>query len=149
MTGPESTLEPDLITFCTLLKGYCHVGDLDRALQVAETIKARGLKCDELVYNTLMDGCVKANDLSAGIGLFAEMTQSGMRPSSITHSILIRLYQRNGYKGDAFDAVAQLYQHHGLDRPNAVMERGSKGSGGGRRGEKNRNHTNAGNSGAG
>ena len=23
-----------------------------------------------------MDGCVKANDLSAGIGLFAEMTQA-------------------------------------------------------------------------
>lgn len=137
MTAPASHVQPDLITYSTLLKGYCHIGDLDKALQVAETIKACGLKCDELVYNTLVDGCVKANDLSAGIGLFAEMTQSGMRPSSITHSILIRLYQRNGYKGDAFDAVAQLYQHHGLDRPNAVTERGSKASGGRR--DKNRN----------
>jgi len=137
MTAPGSHVQPDLITYSTLLKGYCHIGDLDKALQVAETIKACGLKCDELVYNTLVDGCVKANDLSAGIGLFAEMTQSGMRPSSITHSILIRLYQRNGYKGDAFDAVAQLYQHHGLDRPNAVTERGSKASGGRR--DKNRN----------
>jgi len=137
MTAPASHVQPDLITYSTLLKGYCHIGDLDKALQVAETIKACGLKCDELVYNTLVDGCVKANDLSAGIGLFAEMTQLGMRPSSITHSILIRLYQRNGYKGDAFDAVAQLYQHHGLDRPNAVTERGSKASGGRR--DKNRN----------
>mmetsp|Transcript_65789 Transcript_65789/g.104168 ORF Transcript_65789/g.104168 Transcript_65789/m.104168 type:complete len:668 (-) Transcript_65789:370-2373(-) len=128
MLAPGSQLEPDLITYSTLLKGYCHVGDLDKALQVAETIKACGLKCDELVYNTLMDGCVKANDLSAGIGLFAEMTQGGMRPSSITHSILVRLYQRNGYKGDCFDAVGQLYQHHGLDRPSGPMERGGKGS---------------------
>merc|ERR1712137_828489 len=120
MTMPGSLVEPDLITFSTLLKGYCNVAELDRALQVAETIKARGLKCDELVYNTLMDGCVKANDLSAGIGLFAEMTQAGMKPSSMTHSILVRLYQRNGYKGDAFDAVAQLYQHHGLEKPNAT-----------------------------
>jgi pentatricopeptide repeat protein len=128
MLAPGSQLEPDLITYSTLLKGYCHVGDLDKALQVAETIKACGLKCDELVYNTLMDGCVKANDLSAGIGLFAEMTQGGMRPSSITHSILVRLYQRNGYKGDCFDAVGQLYQHHGLDRPSGPMERGGKGN---------------------
>merc|ERR1719443_1006167 len=121
--APGSKIQPDLITFSTILKGYCHIGDLDRALQVAETIKSRGFHCDELVYNTLMDGCVKANDLSAGIGLFAEMTQSGMTPSSITHSILVRLYQRNGYKGDCFDAVALLYEHHGLDRPNINGER--------------------------
>merc|ERR1719336_3266715 len=130
MTAPASHVQPDLITYSTLLKGYCHIGDLDKALQVAETIKACGLKCDELVYNTLIDGCVKANDLSAGIGPFAEMTQSGMRPSAITHSILVRLYQRNGYKADAFDAVAQLYQHHGLDRPNTGAERNGKGSSG-------------------
>merc|ERR1719326_509032 len=132
MMSGERNLEPDLITYSTLLKGYCHFGDLDRALQVAETIKACGLKCDELVYNTLMNGCVKANDLSAGIGLFAEMTQVGMKPSSITHSILVRLYQRNGYKGDAYDAVAQLYEHHGLQRPSAALERSNRG--GSRRG---------------
>lgn len=128
MLASSSNVQPDLITYSTLLKGYCQVGDLDKALQVAETIKACGLKCDELVYNTLMDGCVKANDLSAGVGLFAEMTQSGMKPSSITHSIFLRLYQRNGYKQNASDAVAQLYQHHGLERPpQASLER-SKGS---------------------
>lgn len=120
MLAPQSNVPPDLITYSTLLKGYCHVGNLDKALQVAETIKACGLKCDELVYNTLMDGCVKANDLSAGVGLFAEMMQSGMKPSSITHSIFMRLYQRNGYKGNASEAVAQLYQHHGLERPTSL-----------------------------
>ncbi|CAE8649759.1 unnamed protein product, partial [Polarella glacialis] len=121
-----STVEPDLITYSTLLKGYCQDGDLDKGLQVAETIKASGLQCDELVYNTLMDGCVKANDLSAGVGLFAEMTAAGMAPSSITHSIFLRLYQRNGYKGNALDAVAQLYEHHGLDRPSGTVEKASK-----------------------
>jgi pentatricopeptide repeat protein len=117
MTSTSSNLEPDLITFSTLLKGYCHIGELDKALQIAETIKSKGFRCDELVYNTLMDGCVRANDLSAGIGLFAEMTHSGMGPSTITHSILVRLYQRNGYTEQALEAVAQLYEHHGIPRP--------------------------------
>merc|ERR1719409_1347331 len=117
ITSPNSALEPDLITFSTLLKGYCHAGDLDKALQLAESIKSGGLCCDELVYNTLMDGCVKAKDVTAGVGLFEEMVQSGMRPSAITHSILIRLYQRAGYEDDAAEAVAQLYQHHGIERP--------------------------------
>jgi len=129
ITAPSSSLEPDLITFSTLLKGYCHIGDLDKALQVAEAIKARGLRCDELVYNTLMDGCVKANDVTAGVGLFEEMVQNGMRPSTITHSILARLYQRAGYEEDASEAVAQLYAHHGIERPSG----GDRSKGGGRR----------------
>lgn len=116
MTSPGSHVEPDLITFSTLLKGYCHV-DLDKALQVAEAIKSRGLRCDELVYNTLMDGCVKANDITAGVGLFEEMVHQGLKPSAITHSILARLYQRAGYDDDSADAVAQLYQLLGIDRP--------------------------------
>jgi len=72
-------------------------------LGVAESIKARGLRCDELVYNTLMDGCVKANDVTAGVGLFEEMVQQGLQPSAITHSILARLYGRAGYEDDAHD----------------------------------------------
>merc|ERR1719408_654109 len=129
ITAPTSPLEPDLITFSTLLKGYCHAGDLDKALQLAEAIKVKGLRCDELVYNTLMDGCVKANDITAGLGLFEEMVHNGMRPSAITHSILARLYQRAGYEEDANEAVAQLYMHHGIERPTG----GERGKGAGRR----------------
>jgi pentatricopeptide repeat protein len=129
ITLPGSGLEPDLITFSTLLKGYCQIADLDKALQVAEAIKGSGLRCDELVYNTLMDGCVKANDVTAGVGLFEEMVQCGLRPSAITHSILARLYQRAGYEEDASEAVAQLYQHHGIERPAG----GDRGRGNGRK----------------
>jgi len=117
ISSPNSSLEPDLITFSTLLKGHCHAGDLDKALQLVECIKTRGIRCDELVYNTLMDGCVKANDVQAGVGLFEEMVKQGLRPSGITHSILSRLYQRAGYEDEASEAVAQLYYHHGIERP--------------------------------
>lgn len=117
MNEPENNVEPDLITYSTLLKGYCHTGEMDKALQVSETIKERGLRRDELVYNTLMDGCVKANDISTGVGLFEEMLQASMKPSAITHSILVRLYKRAGYEQHAVEAVAQLYHHHGLEWP--------------------------------
>jgi pentatricopeptide repeat protein len=128
MLTPGNGVEPDLITFSTLLKGYCHVGELDKALQIIETIKSRGLKCDELVYNTLMDGCVKANDVTVGVGLFQEMVQQGLKPSAITHSILARLYQRAGYDEDSSGAVAQLYALLGIDRP-CGGERGDRSKG--------------------
>lgn len=127
LMSPESGLQPDLISFSTLLKGYCQFGELDKALNVAQSIKARGLRCDELVYNTLMDGCVKANDVSSGIGLFEEMLQMGLRPSAITSSILTRLYQRAGFEEDANEKVNDLYKQFGLERPTAGdRQRGSK-----------------------
>jgi pentatricopeptide repeat protein len=129
MASPQSELQPDLITFSTLLKGYCHAGELDKALQVIEAIKSRGLICDELVYNTLMEGCVKANDTSAGVGLFEEMVTSGLRPSNITYSILARLYSRGGYEENASEAVAQLCAQHGLERPHGVGSGGGGGAG--------------------
>mmetsp|Transcript_44469 Transcript_44469/g.127314 ORF Transcript_44469/g.127314 Transcript_44469/m.127314 type:complete len:738 (-) Transcript_44469:523-2736(-) len=136
MTAPGSGIVPDHITYSTLLKGYCHMGDLDKALQVAATIKASGLPCDEMVYNSLVDGCVRAGDLSAGIGLFAEMMRSGVQPSAITHGILVRLYQRSSGTADACEAVAQLYVHHALPRPDAALEQRSKRTSGGRRGKR-------------
>lgn len=117
VTAANSCLEPDIITYSTLLKGYCHAGNLDQAVRVSEMIKARGIACDELVYNTLLDGCVKINDVCAGVGLFEEMLVSGIRPSAITKGILVRLYQRAGYEADANDAVMRLYQYHGLEGP--------------------------------
>jgi len=133
-------LKPDLITYSTLLKGYCHVGELDKALQVVEAIKSSGLQCDELVYNTLMHGCVKASNLMVGVNLFEEMVKSGMRPSAITHSILVRLYQRVGYEDSAAatNAVAELYQHHGIERPSgSERSKGQHRRGGGNGGGGN------------
>jgi len=108
---------PDLITFSTLLKGYCQAGELDKAFMVLEAIRERGLPCDELVFNTLIDGCVKIGDLTAGLGLFEEMLGDGARPSTITHSILLKLYRCAGYGHHSAEAVAVLYQHHGLQPP--------------------------------
>jgi len=117
MTSERSIAEPDLITYSTMLKGYCQLGDLDKALLVMQTMKERGLKCDERVYNILLDGCVRADDLSTGNALFAEMAYIGLQPSTITHNILVRLYQRAVVRGSATEAVAQLYRAHGLPRP--------------------------------
>jgi len=117
MTSERSIAEPDLITYSTMLKGYSQLGDLDKGLLVLQTMHHRRLKCDERVYNILLDGCVRANDPSTGNALFAEMASIGLQPSSITHNILVRLYQRAGVRGSAMESVAQLYRAHGLARP--------------------------------
>lgn len=118
--NPKEKVEPDLITYSTMIKGYCHVGDLDRALDLSRQLDDRSLQADELVYNTLLDGCVRTNDLNTGVGLFEEMctkqcSDKRLTPSAITFSILVRLYRRSGYQEEqAVSAVAHLFQAHGL-----------------------------------
>jgi len=64
-----------------------------------------------------MDGCVKANDIPAGLGLLEEMLRNGLRPSSITHSILERLHQRAGCENEEIsELISELYTQHGLNR---------------------------------
>mmetsp|Transcript_2426 Transcript_2426/g.5760 ORF Transcript_2426/g.5760 Transcript_2426/m.5760 type:complete len:756 (-) Transcript_2426:139-2406(-) len=112
----EPDIEPDLISFSTLLKGYCQAAELNKALCMFDDMKDRSLRCDELVYNTLMEGCVKADDWKAGCGIFGEMVTSGLHPSHITASILSRLLQRAGHE-DADDRVTDLFNLFGLDKP--------------------------------
>ncbi|CAJ1408755.1 unnamed protein product [Effrenium voratum] len=124
MARTEYEIEPDLISYSTVLKGYCQNGELLKALCVFEEMKERKLRCDELVYNTLMEGCVKSDDWKAGCGLFGEMVSRGLRPSAITASILSRLFQRVGHE-DADDKVASLFSLFQLERPQPA-ERGPR-----------------------
>jgi len=52
--------EPDMITYSTIIKGYCNSGSLDRALEILAEVKSDGkFTPDEVVYNSLLDGCAK------------------------------------------------------------------------------------------
>merc|ERR550537_442676 len=45
------------------------------------------------------------------------MLKDGAKPSPITHSILGKLYRAAGYGQQSLEAVAWLYQYHGLQPP--------------------------------
>ncbi|CAE7894938.1 unnamed protein product, partial [Symbiodinium microadriaticum] len=54
----QRQVEPDRITYSTLIKGYCVAGELDCAFKLFDELKADGkLDLDEIVYNSLLDGC--------------------------------------------------------------------------------------------
>ena len=58
----ESGIEPDLITYSILVKGYCAEGDLDRALRIPEATKCGDKHApDEIMYNSILHGCAKQN----------------------------------------------------------------------------------------
>lgn len=57
---------PDIITFSTLVKGFCNEGNLRKALLVANEARMRRLPVDEIMFNSLLDGCAKIGDFDTG-----------------------------------------------------------------------------------
>merc|ERR1719160_1916852 len=98
----------DVITYSTLIKGYCHAGDLDKAIGVLRSMLASGCQePDEIVFNSLLDGCAKAHRVDDAMGLLEEMKRLHVQPSNYTLSILVKLLGRNRRLNQAFALVEQ------------------------------------------
>merc|ERR1719375_1670806 len=80
-----SGVSPDVITYSTLVKGYCQAGDIDRGYQVLNEMVANGVhEPDEILYNSLLDGCAKQHRVDDALKLVEDMHKNNVRPSNFT-----------------------------------------------------------------
>jgi len=113
-----SQAEPDIITYSTLVKGFCLTGDVDRAFRVLEEMTSDGkFAPDEIMYNSLLDGCAKLHRVEEAQKLLDDMQSTGVNPSNYTLSILVKLFGRTRRLNQAFKIVEELCAKNGL-RPN-------------------------------
>merc|ERR1719199_400074 len=113
-----ASVVPDMITYSTLVKGYCFSGDVDAAFSVVrEMRKTSCLKPDEILYNSLLDGCAKEHRVQEALDLFAQMRAQGVQPSNFTLCTLVKLLGRARQLPQAFGLLEELSGPGGL-RPN-------------------------------
>merc|ERR1719158_609994 len=102
---------PDIITFSTLVKGYCMYGDIDKAFAVLRQMTATGKhEPDEILYNSLLDGCAKQHRVDDALALVEDMHKNHVRPSNFTLSILVKLLGRSRRLNQAFTTVEEYLQ---------------------------------------
>merc|ERR1719215_711621 len=112
-------LEPNLITYSTMIKGACQQGDMQSALSTLDTLrKTSHFKPDEIVYNTLLDGCAQAGLVAEGKRIFDEMQAEGVQPGAYTLAVLVRLLAQGRRVERAFDLVESMGRKYRL-RPNS------------------------------
>merc|ERR1719484_55070 len=103
-----SGVSPDVITYSTLVKGYCQAGDIDRGYQVLnEMVKSGVHEPDEILYNSLLDGCAKQHRVDDALNLLEDMHKHHVRPSNFTLSILVKLLGRSRRLNQAFAMVEE------------------------------------------
>merc|ERR1719456_707858 len=92
----RSGVPPNLITYSSLIKGYCRMGDIQMAFDILRRMKSEGnARPDEIMYNSLLDGCAQSNLVDEGLKLLEEMQREGVKPSNFTLSILVKMMSRS------------------------------------------------------
>ena len=121
----EYGIKPDNFTYSTIIKGLnknCISNDsnnnntnnnsinssseLDLAFKLFENVKKTS-KPDEILYNCIMDACLRFGKIEQMLELYENMLNEGIKPSSITCGIVIKAY---GMKGN-LDKALEMYEH--------------------------------------
>jgi len=117
----ESHVKPDNYTLSSLIKGIkphrdfwnqngrntdCTIDPrVSRVIELVDKMYKRpnefGDKPDEILYNCLLDLCVRYKDSKTAVKIFDQMRFHGLKPSSVTYGILIKSF---GLQNDLYKA---------------------------------------------
>jgi len=113
-----TNIEADLVTYSILVKGYSLAGEINHAFKILEEMKTtKQLKPDEIMCNSLLEGCAREHRVDLALNLLDQMKTFGIAPSNCTLSIMVKLLGRSQRLDEAFKVVSELSIHHGF-RPN-------------------------------
>jgi pentatricopeptide repeat protein len=114
----KNGVEADLVTYSTLVKGYSLAGNVSHGFKVLEEMKSnKNLKPDEILCNSLLEGCAREHRVDLALSLLEQMKELGVASSNCTLSILVKLLGRSQKLDEAFKVVSELSIHYGF-RPN-------------------------------
>jgi pentatricopeptide repeat protein len=93
----EYGLEPDKFSYSTIIKALKFELDstkLERAFGILEYLKEKSSTAanDEIIFNCLIDVCLRLNLIDKAEKVFSEMKELGVLPSKITYAIMIKGY---------------------------------------------------------
>merc|ERR1719191_2147296 len=111
----QKNINPDIVTYSTIIKGYCVKGDLEPALQLFTLMRKRGIKPDAILFNSILDGCAHRQMRTLTEQVLSDMEEEGIAPSNFTLSILVKLYGRCGDVEEAFDVVETYPKKYGFE----------------------------------
>eukprot|EP00403_Amphidinium_massartii_P041360 CAMPEP_0178454456 /NCGR_PEP_ID=MMETSP0689_2-20121128/45369_1 /TAXON_ID=160604 /ORGANISM="Amphidinium massartii, Strain CS-259" /LENGTH=890 /DNA_ID=CAMNT_0020080393 /DNA_START=92 /DNA_END=2764 /DNA_ORIENTATION=+ len=115
MKSCSPPVEPDMITISTLIKGYSTSGDIEKAMGLFEAMKKENkFTPDEVMYNSLLNGCARHQRITEALWLVDDMKSAGVVPSNYTLSMLVKLLGRCKRLGQAFNIIDSISKEFGF-----------------------------------
>jgi pentatricopeptide repeat protein len=117
----ENQPQPDLITYSTVIKGYARAKDMDKVFDIYAFLTAnkRDFTLDEVIYNSILDGCAKTNMLERAMSVYEDMKANNVKRSNVTYSILVKLYANAKMEDKALQILSEM-QENGI-KPGIIV----------------------------
>jgi pentatricopeptide repeat protein len=113
--GAEQSLSPDLASLSIIIKSYCDAGNVEAALEHLAGAMRDGATANELIFNTLLTGCAKQEDVELAKRVYKFMVASGLPPSNATFFIFVRLYKQCNLLEEAVELLRTEPVKHGVE----------------------------------
>ena len=101
-------VEPNVITYTTLIRGYTKMSDMEGAENVVDWMVEHGVARNDFTYNTLQQGYLRVGDFDAAHGILTRMEEDGVSPDPVTFVQLIAGYAKKGRVGEAESVFASM-----------------------------------------
>ncbi|OVA06879.1 Pentatricopeptide repeat [Macleaya cordata] len=96
-------LTPDIVTYNTLISGYCKAFDLSNAEDFATKMCASGWHPDITTYNIRMHGFCSSRKIKEAVKMLNELISLGVVPNTVTYNTMM-----NGVCSDILDRAMIL-----------------------------------------
>ncbi|WCJ20358.1 Tetratricopeptide repeat (TPR)-like superfamily protein [Euphorbia peplus] len=81
---------PDVVSYNTLIKGYCEMGRKDCAFGVIDEMERKGIQPDSITFNTLLNGFYGGGDFDGGEKVWGLMESKGVVPNVRSYNAMLR-----------------------------------------------------------
>ncbi|KAK7319574.1 hypothetical protein RJT34_04297 [Clitoria ternatea] len=120
----QLSVEPDLVSYNTLIKSFCEAGSFDSALKTLEEMKDKGLNPDIITFNTLLDGLYSKGRFEEGEKLWGQMGEKGVIPDIRSYNARLLGLALEKKTGEAVEFLKEMEEKGvkpGLFSINAVI----------------------------
>merc|ERR1719310_912497 len=102
----------DVVSYNTLLKAYLKQGQVVKARKLLTEMSECGIQANQGTYNEMLNALVAVKDRHEMWGLVREMNAIGMRPNSVTCSIILKSLTAHSAPDDVRQAMALIDNLH-------------------------------------
>ena len=105
----------DVITYNTVIKGYCQAGDLDSAMTLLRQMKQENRLPNDVTHNSLINAFVNAGRVEAAWDLVMDMEECGLKADHYTCSIMLKTIKGPSLSKRAAQRALRLVERSGVD----------------------------------
>ncbi|KAG6515158.1 hypothetical protein ZIOFF_025543 [Zingiber officinale] len=104
-------LDPNLVTFTTVVDALCREGRIDEACNLVRKMEDNGMVLDVVLYTCLIDGYMKRGEIMEGLRKHKFMMETGINPDAVSYTSIIDGLCKEGSVEKVIGFLTEMENH--------------------------------------